>query len=150
MPDTAVPSALLHLRASGVSLVLDLTEGRLPAVVHWGADLGDTTAADLATLALAAVEPIAGSVADDPIRLAILPEAHTSWTGKPGLEGHRDGADWSPLFRVASATVDGDPLPAGADGRPGSASTGPALVHVDAVDEVAGLGLALDVELLAS
>ncbi|WP_316296327.1 hypothetical protein, partial [Clavibacter michiganensis] len=33
-----------------------------------------TTAADLATLALAAVEPIAGSVADDPIRLAILPE----------------------------------------------------------------------------
>ncbi len=150
MPDTAVPSALLHLRASGVSLVLDLTEGRLPAVVHWGADLGDTTAADLATLALAAVEPIAGSVADDPIRLAILPEAHTSWTGKPGLEGHRDGADWSPLFRVASATVDGDPLPAGADGRPRSASTGPALVHVDAVDEVAGLGLALDVELLAS
>ncbi len=150
MPDTAVPSALLHLRASGVSLVLDLTEGRLPAVVHWGADLRDTTAADLATLALAAVEPIAGSVADDPIRLAILPEAHTSWTGKPGLEGHRDGADWSPLFRVASATVDGDPLPAGADGRPGSASTGPALVHVDAVDEVAGLGLALDVELLAS
>ena len=45
MPDTAVPSALLHLRASGVSLVLDLTEGRLPAVVHWGADLGDTTGA---------------------------------------------------------------------------------------------------------
>jgi alpha-galactosidase len=150
MPDTVVPSALLHLRASGVSLVLDLTEGRLPAVVHWGADLGDTVPADLATLALAAVEPVAGSTADRPVRLAILPEAHTSWTGKPGLEGHRDGADWSPLFRVTSATVDGHPLPAGADGRPGSASAGAALVHVDAVDEHAGLALALDVELLPS
>jgi alpha-galactosidase len=150
MPDTAVPSALLHLRASGVSLVLDLTEGRLPAVVHWGADLGATTAADLETMVLAAVEPIVPNVADDPIRLAILPEAHTSWTGKPGLEGHRAGADWSPLFRATSATVGGSPLPEGAGGRPGSATTGPALVHVDAVDDVAGLGLALDVELLPS
>jgi alpha-galactosidase len=150
MPDTAVPSALLHLRASGVSLVLDLTEGRLPAVVHWGADLGETTGADLATMALAAVEPIVPNVADDPIRLAILPEPHTAWTGKPGVEGHRAGADWSPLFRVVSATVGGSPLPGGADGGPGSATVGPALVHVDAVDDVAGLGLALEVELLPS
>ncbi|MBM7026244.1 glycoside hydrolase family 36 N-terminal domain-containing protein, partial [Clavibacter zhangzhiyongii] len=150
MPDTAVPSALLHLRASGVSLVLDLLDGRLPAVVHWGADLGATTAADLETMVLAAVEPLVGSVADEPVRLAILPEAHTAWLGKPGLEGHRDGADWSPLFRVTAATVDGDPVPAGTDGRPGSASLGPALVHVDAVDDIAGLALALDVELLPS
>ena len=31
---------VVHLRAEGVSVLLDLGYGRLPAVVHWGADLG--------------------------------------------------------------------------------------------------------------
>ena len=31
----------LHLTASDVSVVLDVTEGRTPAIAHWGAALGE-------------------------------------------------------------------------------------------------------------
>ena len=34
----------LHLRASGVSVLLALSPDLLPRVVHWGADLGDLDA----------------------------------------------------------------------------------------------------------
>ena len=35
------PADVLHLRAAGVSLVLDTRDEQLPAVLHWGHDLGD-------------------------------------------------------------------------------------------------------------
>ena len=31
----------VSLRTEGVSVLVDLTDGRLPALVHWGAELGD-------------------------------------------------------------------------------------------------------------
>ena len=33
-------NCMIALRAEGVSLVIDVTAGQLPAIVHWGADLG--------------------------------------------------------------------------------------------------------------
>ena len=47
-PSTQPAPAPIHLRAAGVSVVLGTGGGRLPAVLHWGADLGELTAADLA------------------------------------------------------------------------------------------------------
>ena len=57
LPDDARPAdpRPVHLRAAGVSLVLDARDGLLPAVLHWGHDLGDVSAAELAALAVAAV-----------------------------------------------------------------------------------------------
>jgi hypothetical protein len=40
-PAQGQADGLLHLRSSGVSLVLDARGGTLPRVVHWGHDLGD-------------------------------------------------------------------------------------------------------------
>lgn len=31
---------IVSIREAGAHLVLDITSGQLPAVVHWGADLG--------------------------------------------------------------------------------------------------------------
>ena len=39
--------AITHLRASGTSLILDDRGNTLPRIVHWGADLGELTDADL-------------------------------------------------------------------------------------------------------
>lgn len=146
------PSALVHLSASGVSLVLDITDARLPAVVHWGAALGTLSLAEAEALAQADVEPLAGNVVDVPARLAILPEHHAGWVGKPGVAGHRDGADWSPKFtvRFLSVVAEGD-----AEGEPLAGPTslvevGAGLVTVDAEDAEAGLTVRLEVELLAS
>ena len=55
------PHAYVHLTAGGVSVVLDLTGGRLPAIVHWGAALGDLDLADVEALAQANIEPPAVS-----------------------------------------------------------------------------------------
>ena len=33
-------NCVIALRSEGVSLVLDISAGQLPAIVHWGADLG--------------------------------------------------------------------------------------------------------------
>ena len=52
-PTTLDTADVLHLRAAGVSLVLDLAAG-LPRVLHWGADLGDLPGAALDALRLAA------------------------------------------------------------------------------------------------
>jgi alpha-galactosidase len=138
------PDAFVHLAAAGVSVVLDATEGRLPAVVHWGASLGPLTLEDVRALATAAEEPRSGNVVDEPVRVAILPEHTAGWQGKPGLAGHHAGADWSPRFTVDSIDVDGTP-----SAEP-LIESGPASVTFRADDPTAGLGVVLEVELLVS
>ena len=103
------PDAFVHLSSAGVSLLLDVTGGRLPAIVHWGAALGRPGLDDVRALAAAAVPPSVNNLMDEPVRLAILPEHHAGWSGKPGVGGHRsDGADWSPRFAVDTLDVTGE------------------------------------------
>src|SRR5688500_15042478 len=75
----AVPDTFVHLSAAGVSLVIDVTEQRLPAIVHWGSALGPQTVDDVEALALAAVEPASGNVVDAAVRVGVLPEHHAGW-----------------------------------------------------------------------
>ncbi len=117
-----------HLRAAGVSLVLDFSGGTLPRVRHWGADLGELSPSELqAVLVAQSPQPIGFSV-DGAVDVAVLPEQSAGWLGTPGIIGNRGGRDFSTAFRVVS--VDGP------------------VVH--AVDEVAGLRLELTVELTPS
>ncbi len=134
----------VHLRASGVSLLLDLTDGQLPAVVHWGAALGDLSLDEARALAQGDVEPLAGNAVDDPVRLSMLPEHHIGWVGKPGVAGHREGRDWSPKFEVTDVLVDGSSV------EGDFVETGAGLVTVTAEDPEAGLQIHLDVEMLLS
>ncbi|GAA3461511.1 alpha-galactosidase [Saccharothrix longispora] len=117
-----------HLRAAGVSLVLDFTGGTLPRIRHWGADLGALSESELDAVVLArSPHPIGFSV-DGAVDVAVLPEQSAGWLGTPGIVGNRAGRDFSTAFRVLS--VDG-PV-------------------VRATDEAAGLELELTVELLPS
>jgi alpha-galactosidase len=141
---THTPSALIHLRAAGVSLLLDATEGRLPAVLHWGADLGELRPDDAVALAIAAVPPRVNNTVDEPIRLAILPEHHTGWSGRPGIAGHRGGAGWSPRFTVDELRVEGT----GVEGA--WLETGAGVVTATAEDPAALLAVSLEIELLPS
>ncbi|ARC56714.1 Alpha-galactosidase [Frondihabitans sp. 762G35] len=157
-PSTAVgdaPDAFVHLEAAGVGVVLDLTAGRLPAVIHWGRALGALSLDDLRSLTTANVEPLAGNVVDEPVRLAILPEHHEGWVGKPGVAGHRDGADWSPKFVVSRIDLVRDDAAEGETVIDAGSATrvldaGPALLTVTAHDASAALSLRLEIELLAS
>ncbi|MEU1900007.1 alpha-galactosidase [Nocardiopsis dassonvillei] len=130
-------SDLPHLRAAGVSLLLDLTGQTLPRVLHWGSDLGDLSRGELDDLRLAlSPQPIGFSV-DGPVEVAVLPEQSAGWLGTPGLVGNRGGADFSTAFRVRESAVE-HRSPAG--GR----------LTVRAEDARAGLSLDLVVELTPS
>ncbi|MBT2596329.1 alpha-galactosidase [Arthrobacter sp. ISL-72] len=96
----------LHLRSAGTSLVISFDSGEAE-VIHWGADLGSSLP-DLAILG----EPIPHSAIDATVPAGLLPQASSSWRGRPALRGHRiadgvPGYDFSVRLRVA-ATPPGD------------------------------------------
>ncbi|GGN61335.1 alpha-galactosidase [Actinoplanes lobatus] len=70
---------VFHLRAAGVSLVLD-TRGTAARILHWGPGLGDHLPAGDAFVP--AVPP---SSIDVPLRLSLLPSLAEGWTGRPAL-----------------------------------------------------------------
>jgi alpha-galactosidase len=140
---------VVALRSEGVSLVLDISNGQLPAIVHWGADLGTLEPADAEALIFSNIDPNGPNIVDEPVRLAILPEHWTGWVGRPGLSGSRDGRAWSPKFTTTEVRVDGEPVIASETHRT-MINAGAASVAVDAVDEVAQLKLQITIELRAS
>jgi alpha-galactosidase len=96
----------LHLRSAGTSLVLSFDSGEAE-VIHWGADLG----ADLPDLSILG-DPIPHSAIDATVPAGLLPQASSSWRGRPALRGHRiaDGApglDFSVRLRAVQVTTDG-------------------------------------------
>jgi alpha-galactosidase len=122
----------VHLRSAGTSLVLDRTGNGLPAVVHWGEDLGELSQDALAALAHAAVPQIASNNVDVVVPVGVLPEHSAGWLGTPGLTGHRAGADFSTAFHVTSLE------------RAGRSVT------LTAEDAVAELELVIELELTAT
>ncbi|HEY5516308.1 MAG TPA: alpha-galactosidase, partial [Pengzhenrongella sp.] len=120
---------IVHLRTAGVSLVIDLSAGRLPRVVHWGADLGDLSPTELVDVRLAARPQPVGFSVDRPVDVAVLPEQSAGWLGTPGIIGNRAGRDFSTAFRVRTTALTGTHL----------------RVHAD--DAAADLSLDLDLEL---
>lgn len=151
-------NAFVHLRSEQTSVLLDLTGGLLPAVVHWGADLGDLDAEQVATLAGALIRPPANN---EPLptvqarpgseggphsgRLAVLPAGADGWLGRPGLSGSRAGRGWSPSFTVTAANLDGTALP---QTETASLHTGgPGTLTVEATDAEAAVSLRLELAL---
>jgi alpha-galactosidase len=142
----AVSGGILHLRQAGVSVVVDpgdsVDASTLPQLLHWGADLGELTDAQLADLRLASTPPLAHNPNDQVWGASILPDLESGWVGRPGLEGSRDGRDWSPAFRVTDLTVDRSAI--AEDGRTAD------ILRAVARDAAAGLQLMLDLQLLST
>ncbi len=143
---TAINTFVL-LRSEGVCAILDLTAGQLPAIVHWGAYLGELSATDVAAIARSGVPPIVANVVDEPVRVALVPEHHTGWVGRPGISGSRHGQDWSPRFTVTQLSLDGAVVAADATDEPGLVTAGRGALEIQAGDEVGGLRLTLNIEL---
>lgn len=139
-------NAFVVLRGEGTSVVIDLSRGQLPAIAHWGTDLGELSVDEVSALVLAGVNPIVSNQPDEPVRLALLPEHHTGWLGRPGVSGSRTGRDWSPKFTSTQLWVDGQPVKTNSD-APTLVTAGAAVVEVEALDDDASLALAVTLEL---
>ncbi|MGO2558777.1 alpha-galactosidase [Brachybacterium sp.] len=133
----------LHLHAAGVSVVLDVTDGRIPAIAHWGAELGKLGPAGLDAVCEAAVDPVPHNAVDVPVRSGLLPQQSDGWIGRPGLSGSRpDGSGWVPRLVTGGIELDGHPL------SRAHTETGAATVRFALADEEQGLEVDLEVQLL--
>ncbi|HYJ67204.1 MAG TPA: alpha-galactosidase [Nocardioidaceae bacterium] len=97
-------TSTLHLRRGGVSVLLEIFGDRLPAIRHWGADLGD---GDLGDLLHTWTGIQAHSALDEPTQVGLLPEYARGHAGRPGLVVRRagDGSSWAPRFTDCTATA---------------------------------------------
>ncbi|WP_062948663.1 alpha-galactosidase [Brachybacterium sp. sponge] len=133
----------VHLTVSGVSVLLDVTDGRVPAIAHWGRALGALGPEGLDALCEATTPPVPQNLVDVPVRVGLLPQVSDGWLGRPGLAGSRpDGSGWTPRLITRGLRIDGTPL---ADAH---AETGAAHVEIDLEDPEECLAVLLELELL--
>lgn len=92
---------ITHLRAAGVSVVIDARGTAVPVVLHWGRDLGELDEVALTGLADASVPAVSPSSIDVPLRFSLVPTLGEGWSGRPGLAIWR--ASGSPESAAASA-----------------------------------------------
>jgi alpha-galactosidase len=130
---------IVHLRAAGVSVVLDCRGPSLPEVLHWGTDLGELDGTFLGAAVVAATPPLASGSLNAPHRVSLVPEHSGGWFGLPGLRGHRAGTDWSPRF-VLTSVESGAAEPSTTGGR----------LTIYGTDDAAGLSMTIDIELTRS
>jgi alpha-galactosidase len=135
-PEVAWPP-VVRLLAAGEELVLDLPRDAMPRVLHWGSALGPLDVDDLEAMTAVSLAPLATNGVDAGVRIGVLPESGSGWTGTPAIQGHRAGRGWSPQLRPVDVQVD---VLAGRGGR----------VAVTGVDVEAGLEVALEIEMLGS
>jgi alpha-galactosidase len=136
-------NALLHLHSEGCSVLVEVTDGNLPAVVHWGAELETQTGASAQEIVRATRTHPGPNDVDAAVRVALVPEHSTGWVGRPGLRGSRGGIGWSTSFTVKTVAIDGVPVD-------GFVDAGPGLITVEAEESEAQLALRIDLEMLAS
>src|SRR5699024_12470040 len=103
--------------ASGVSVVLDVTDGRAPAITYWGAALGVLDAAGLEAVCESAVDVVPQNAVDVPVRIGIIPQQADGWIGRPGRSGARtEGCGWSPRLVILADSVEWRTLDARSEG----------------------------------
>src|SRR6478736_1996726 len=99
--------AVLALRSAGTSLVID-TAGRVPRVLHWGADLGTLDEAAAAGLRETAGPAVLNNSPDIPRAFSLWPTEFEGWAGTPAQEGHAVGTATTPRPRTVAARYEDD------------------------------------------
>ncbi|GAL02114.1 alpha-galactosidase [Photobacterium aphoticum] len=92
-------TSLLHLHSKNLSVVFKL--GRIPEIIHWGNKITHIDE----DLLLATERPISQARLDVDVPLSICPELGAGHFNAPGLEGHRNGKDFAPVFQLENHTV---------------------------------------------
>ncbi len=92
------------LRSAGTCLVVELPEGALPRVLHWGVDLPDAVVGQLAGVM---GRPVPHNALDEPWPFTVLPTSADGWLGTPAYAAHRAGGAAAPRW-VVTTEQDGE------------------------------------------
>lgn len=99
-----------ELNAAGVSVIIDLSSGT-PVILHWGINIGTIEAnSDLLKVVR---EGVPHADLDDPQNPGIWRENARGFLGRPAVQGHRLGQDWSQLFAIDTVHQEGNKLTVG-------------------------------------
>lgn len=121
--------ANIELKSDGVQLVIDLSSGT-PVVLHWGSDLGPNL--DGSQLNVAMQEGVPHADLDTFQNPGIWRENARGFLGRPTIQGHREGQDWSQMFDIVEV------------------KTTPTNIFVRSEDKAAGLEVAANFEMTPS
>ena len=92
-----VKENFIELSAAGVQLIIDISTGT-PSILHWGHPLGDPgESPDLLRIVR---EGVPHADLDDPQNPGVWRENARGFLGRPAVQGHRNGQDWSQLFEI--------------------------------------------------
>ena len=86
---------IIHLTSKNSSLIISAV--RVPEILHWGPRIS-TLDNDLI---MSTERPISQARLDVDVPLSLCPELGSGHFNSPGLEGHRLGADWAPVFAIS-------------------------------------------------
>ncbi|WP_164234179.1 alpha-galactosidase [Microbacterium hydrocarbonoxydans] len=98
-------ASMTVLRAAGVAFVIDHA-GRVPRVLHWGADLGRLDAPALAALRESATPAVLNNAPDLPRLFTLWPAEQDGWVGTPAQSGNRRGTATTPRPAVVDVEVE--------------------------------------------
>ncbi|ROS21564.1 alpha-galactosidase [Rathayibacter sp. PhB127] len=84
-------SSHVHLRREGVSVLLENDPAGLPAVLHWGGDLGELSDAALLEIGAMTRRQTPPQTLDTVWQASLLPVEGDVWAGRPGLQLSRGG-----------------------------------------------------------
>lgn len=133
-------ASLLHMRAQGVSVLLQLKPTGLPVILHWGTDLGDldglTAEALLAAFGPTGLDPLPSMMS------SLVPESSAGWSSRPALAGSHDGYTSAASFTRSHARLISDTAV-----PPGLTEVGADTVIIEAEDRVNKLSLDLAIQL---
>ena len=97
--------SLIHLKTATTSLVIK-AETRLPEMLYWGKRLPDNT--DIDTFFYANQHPVPQARIDTDTVVSLCPEHARGLFTSPGLEGCRNGDNWTPEFSIEEITQQGN------------------------------------------
>lgn len=92
-------SQFIHLTSHHHSVVIKVD--RVPEIVHWGAKIQQLDE----DLLLSTERPIPQARLDIDVPMSLCPELGSGHFNAPGIEGHRLGLHWAPVFKVEKVTA---------------------------------------------
>lgn len=118
-----IKKELISLIGRNTQIIIEL--GDFSEILYWG----NIVKGDLDSFRVALHRPVPYGRLDNDIAMTLSPELARGVFSSPGMEGHRNGMDWSPIFTITSIKHDKNNL------------------SIASVDEKAGLSLTTELHL---